>query len=192
MKKTLQQQLEEFDPGLNLRHQGIYVLMNDIEHVTIQPVVEWILYENFVVKKPKTELQLIICSNGGDTSAAFALTDVMRTSRIPIKTVGLGIIASAGLLVFIAGSKGRRYLTPNTSILSHQFSWWSEGKVHELIAQVKEYELLHRRMIDHYRSCTGLSLEKIKEKLLPPEDVYLSSQEALELNLCDQVAEFSR
>ena len=191
MTRTLPQQLESFNPSLNLQHQGIYVLMSDIEHPAVQPVVEWILYENFVVKKKKTELQLIICSNGGDTSAAFALIDVMRSSAIPIKTVGLGVIASAGLLVFISGSQGRRFLTPNTSILSHQFSWWSEGKVHELIAQVKEYELLHRRMIDHYKACTGLSLAQIKEKLLPPEDVYLSSQEALELNLCDQVAEFT-
>jgi ATP-dependent Clp protease protease subunit len=116
----------------------------------------------------------------------------MKSSCIPIQTVGLGSIASAGLLVFIAGTKGLRYLTPNTSILSHQFSWWSEGKVHELIAQVKEYQLLHDRMIKHYQACTGLTLSRIKEKLLPPEDVYLSSQEALELNLCDQVTEFRR
>lgn len=181
----------EFNPSQSLRHQGIYVLMSEIDQLTIQPVVEWILYENFVVKKKKTELQLIICSNGGDTSAAFALIDVMRSSAIPIKTVGLGVIASAGLLVFISGHRGRRFLTPNTSLLSHQFSWLSQGKVHELIAQVKEYELLHRRMIDHYKSCTELSLVQIREKLLPPQDVYLSSQEALELGLCDHVVEFT-
>jgi ATP-dependent Clp protease protease subunit len=191
MLKTINRRLEEFDPSLNLQQRGIYVLMSDIEKSAVQPVVEWILYENFVVKKKKSELQLIICSNGGDTAAAFALIDVMRSSQIPIKTVGLGVIASAGLLVFISGTKGQRYLTPNTSILSHQFSWWSQGKVHELIAQVKEYELLHHRMINHYQSCTGLSLAKIKEKLLPPEDVYLSSNEALELNLCDQITEFT-
>jgi ATP-dependent Clp protease protease subunit len=190
MSKTLAQQLNEFDPALNLQHRGIYVLMSDIDSSAVQPVVEWILYENFVVKKKKSELQLIVCSNGGDTAAAFALIDVMRSSQIPIKTVGLGVIASAGLLVFISGTKGQRYLTPNTSILSHQFSWWSQGKVHELIAQVKEYELLHRRMINHYQSCTGLSLDLIKAKLLPPEDVYLSSQEAIDLNLCDHIAEF--
>lgn len=178
------------DPSFLLQKKGVYVLMSEIDHNNVKPVIEWILYENFAVKKTKPELQLVICSNGGDTSAAFALIDIMRSSRVPIKTVGLGVIASAGLLVFIAGTRGRRFLTPNTSILSHQFSWWSEGKVHELIAQVKEYQLLHRRMVEHYKICTGLDLDKIKEKLLPPEDVYLDSQEALALNLCDYVAEF--
>lgn len=178
------------DPSFLLQKRGVYVLMSEIDQSNVKPVIEWILYENCVVKKKKTELQLIICSNGGDTSAAFALIDIMRSSMIPVKTVGLGVIASAGLLVFIAGTRGRRFLSPNTSILSHQFSWWSEGKVHELIAQVKEYELLHRRMVEHYKVCTGLSLEKIKEKLLPPEDVYLDSSEALKLNLCDYIAEF--
>lgn len=187
---TQSPQSESISSSASLRQRGIYVLMAEISHNTVQPVVEWILQENFSTKKKKPELQLIVCSNGGDTSAAFALIDVMRSSHIPIKTVGLGVIASAGLLVFISGTRGLRYLTPNTSILSHQFSWWSEGKVHELIAQVKEYELLHQRMINHYQNCTGLSLSKIKEKLLPPADVYLSCQEALELNLCDHVAEF--
>jgi ATP-dependent Clp protease protease subunit len=180
----------DFDPGFLLQKKGVYVLMSDIDHHNVKPVIEWILYENFAVKKKKPELQLIVCSNGGDTSAAFALIDIMRSSTIPIKTVGLGVIASAGLLVFIAGTQGKRVLTPNTSILSHQFSWWSEGKVHELIAQVKEYQLLHRRMVEHYKLCTNLALDKIKEKLLPPEDVYLDSQEALNLNLCDYIAEF--
>ena len=81
--------------------------------------------------------------------AAFALIDVMMSSRIPVKTVGLGTIASAGLLIFISGTHGRRVLTPNTSILSHQFSWYNEGKAHELFATMREFELTQARMIAH-------------------------------------------
>jgi ATP-dependent protease ClpP protease subunit len=68
------------------------------------------LCENYVVKKKRKELLLMICSEGGDTAAAFALIDVMKSSRIPIKTIGLGMIASAGLLIFLAGTSGRRLL----------------------------------------------------------------------------------
>ncbi len=78
-----------------------------------------------VSKKKRKELLLMICSEGGDMSAAFALIDVMKSSNIFIKTVGLGQIASAGLLIFLAGSPGRRTLTPNTSIMSHQYAWGS-------------------------------------------------------------------
>jgi ATP-dependent Clp protease protease subunit len=171
-----------------LQDEGMYVFMGEVSTDSVKPVIEWILHENFVIKKRKKELLLMICSEGGDMSAAFALIDVMNSSTVPIKTVGLGQIASAGLMIFLTGTRGRRVLTPNTSILSHQFSWGSEGKSHELFATVKEFELTQQRMIAHYQRCTSLDLEQIKTALLPPHDVYLTAQEALALNVCDAVS----
>jgi len=175
-----------------LADAGMYVFMGEVDTESIKPVIEWILHENYVSKRKRKELLLMVCSEGGDVAAAFALIDVMRSSPVPIKTVGLGQIASAGLLIFLAGSPGRRLLTPNTSILSHQFSWGSEGKSHELFATVKEFELTHRRMLDHYKVCTGLGEAEIKTALLPPHDVYLSAEEALALNICDAISELTR
>ncbi len=175
-----------------LADNGMYVLMGEIDNETVKPVIEWILYENFVTRKKRKELLLMICSEGGDMSAAFALIDVMHSSNIFVKTVGLGQIASAGLLIFLAGTPGRRVLTPNTSILSHQFSWGSDGKVHELFATMKEFELTQKRMVAHYELCTGLSVEEIKTVLLPPHDVWLTAEEALALKICDAVAPLPR
>lgn len=171
-----------------LADAGMYVFMGDVDQENIKPIIEWILHENHVVKKKRKELLLMVCSEGGDMGAAFALIDVMHSSPIPIKTVGLGVIASAGLLVFIAGTRGRRILTPNTSILSHQFSWSSEGKAHELFATMREFELTQARMIAHYELCTGLGREEIRNNLLPPQDVWLSAQEALALGICDDIS----
>lgn len=175
-------------PGEAINANGMMLLMGGIDDQAVKPVIEWILYENFVRKKKFKELLLMVCSEGGDMSAAFALIDVMRSSNIFIKTVGLGQIASAGLLIFLAGSPGRRTLTPNTSILSHQFSWESSGKVHELFATVKEFELTQQRMVDHYRVCTNLDDDTIRKVLLPPQDVYLNAEEALAYGICDHVA----
>jgi ATP-dependent Clp protease protease subunit len=88
----------------------------------------------------------------------------------------------------MAGAKGRRVLTPNTSILSHQFSWANEGKAHELFATVREYDLTQKRMLEHYRSCTHLSDAKIKEFLLPAQDRWLDAHEALKLGICDKIS----
>jgi ATP-dependent Clp protease protease subunit len=170
-----------------LQANGIYVFMDEVTSESIKPVIEWILYENYVSKHKKRELLLMICSEGGSLQDAFALIDVMRNSLIPIKTVGLGQIASSGLLIFMAGQAGRRTLTPNTSILSHQFSWYNEGKAHELFATMREYELTQGRMIDHYRRCTGASDEAIREYLLPAQDRWLSAEDALKLKICDEV-----
>lgn len=170
-----------------LNDSGIYVFMDEVTSATIKPIISWILYENFVAKDKKQELLLMICSEGGDLGAAFALIDVMLSSAIPIKTVGLGQISSCGLLIFMTGAKGRRILTPNTSILSHQFSWGSVGKSHELFATVREFELTQQRMVEHYTRCTGLDLDTIKTKLLPPQDIWLSATEAMELHVCDAI-----
>lgn len=187
---------ETQDSGIShqqaLADAGMYVLMGEIDQDSIRPVIEWILHENYVSKKKRKELLLMICSEGGDMSTAFALIDTIRSSQIPIKTVGLGCIASAGLMIFLAGTPGRRVLTPYTSILSHQFSWGSDGKAHELFATMKEFTLTQTRMLQHYRESTGLREEEIKTALLPPHDVWLSAEEALALNICDAISEIQR
>ncbi len=178
--------IKELNEDGDLEKAGIYLFMDDVTASTCKDAIEFILKQNTSPRKLK-RLQLMICSNGGDVPSAFALIDVMKASKIPIHTIGLGVIASCGLLLFIAGEPGYRILTPNTSILSHQYSWGSYGKEHELFAQVKEFELSTERMISHYKKCTGLDEEKIRKHLLPPEDRWLSAKEAKKLNICDSV-----
>jgi ATP-dependent Clp protease protease subunit len=174
-----------------LQTHGIYVFMGEVDTESVKPVIEWILLENHVIKKRKKELLLMVCSSGGELESGFALIDVMNSSAIPIKTVGLGQVASAGLLIFLAGHAGRRVLTPNTSILSHQYSWGSDGKHHELFAVTKEFSLVQQRMLTHYKRTTGLDEDTIKSKLLPPSDVYLSADEALALGICDYISDLT-
>ena len=121
-----------------LADAGLHLLMDEISISSAQAAIEWILEANFKnTEKKHKELTLAICSPGGDLNACFALVDVMKGSKIPIRTIGMGMIASCGLLMFISGEKGKRILTPNTSILSHQYSWGNYGKEHELFAVVK-------------------------------------------------------
>ena len=189
---TADKDLPQYDNASQaLNDHGIMVLMDEINHETVKPVIEWILHENHVRKKKHKELLLMICSEGGNIAEAFALIDVMRSSRIPVKTVGLGSIASCGLLIFMAGAAGRRVLTPNTSILSHQFSWESEGKSHELFATIKEFELTQKRMVTLYKEATGLEDDVIRKVLLPPQDVWLSAEEALQYHICDVIADLN-
>jgi ATP-dependent protease ClpP protease subunit len=99
------------------------------------------------------------------------------------------MIASCGILAFMSGEKGHRILTRNTSILSHQYSWGSGGKEHELFARVKEFELSTMRMLEHYKRCTGLTEKKIREILLPAEDVWLTAEEAVKYGIADKVVD---
>ena len=173
---------------VTLDSSGMHLLMGNIGADTCKPAIEWIL-KNELTDDPWVELKLFINSPGGNLSDAFALIDVMRGSTTKISTVGIGEISSAGLLIFMSGTKGCRLLTPNTSLLSHQFSWGSYGKEHELFAAQKGFDLTSTMMINHYKKCTGLSEKKIREFLLPPEDRWLTAKEALELGICDIVKE---
>jgi ATP-dependent Clp protease protease subunit len=165
---------------------GIFLLMDEISDSTCKDVIQFIISKNISKPYPKY-LQLIINSGGGDLQAAFAVIDTMKGSAIPVYTVGLGCVASAAIAIFMAGEKGKRVLTPNTSVLSHQYSWGTYGKEHELLATVKEYELTTKRMINHYKKCTGLTEKKIREFLLPAQDIWLSATEAKKLGICDSV-----
>ena len=175
-------------PGELMWNAGIYYLADGFTFESTKPIVQWIIEKNLLPsnERPK-ELTLVINSPGGSVHAAFALIDTMKGSAIPIKTVGLGLIASCGVLTFMAGQKGRRILTPNTSILSHQYSWGSSGKEHELFARVREFELSTERMLDHYKKCTGLKEKVIREILLPPEDKWLSAKEAVKYGIADTI-----
>ena len=172
----------------NIDTNGVYLLMDQITYASCKDAIRWVMNHN-LSDNPLPKLTLIINSPGGDVHAAFALIDTMKASNIPIKTVGLGLIASCGFLIFIAGEKGQRILTPNTSILSHQYTWGSRGKEHELYARVKEFELSTERMINHYKKCLGMTEAKIKEILLPAQDVWLSAEEAKKLKICDKIEE---
>ena len=164
------------------------LMIDDIGPEVAKEAIQFIIESNFISESKPDVLNMIVCSPGGELAAAWAIIDVMRSSEIPIRTIGLGEICSAGLMIFLAGTKGHRILTPNTSIMSHRFSGGSNGKLQELFAIQKEFDLTSGRMIDHYKRTTGLSEKDIHKYLLPPEDVYLSAKEALKFGICDKVA----
>lgn len=170
---------EEFRP--------YHLLFGEIDEESARETCEWLLEASFSDDAPST-LTLVINSPGGSLAGGFAITDMIRASQLKVRTVGVGQIQSAGLLIFMAGTKGERVLTPNTTIMSHQYSWGSGGKHHELIAATKEFKLTHERMLEHYKLHTNLREKEISRILLPAEDVFLSAEEALKYGICDRIA----
>jgi len=175
---------------LSIEEHNYFMFNKKFDAASCGEAMKFILERNLMAENKPKEMKMLINSPGGEVNSCFALVDTMKGSSIPVHTYGLGLIASCGLLTFIAGEKGKRYITRNTSILSHQFSWGSSGKEHELFAKVKEFEYSQVRMIDHYKKCTGLSEKEIRKYLLPPEDVWLTAKEAVKYGIADEVVEF--
>lgn len=172
--------------GKKSQNDSMFLIFGEIDTEIAQSTVEWILNANYTDDQPEV-LTIFINSAGGDLTAAWAIIDCIRGSSIPVRIIGLGQIASAGLLILSAGEKGMRILSENTSVMSHQYHWGSVGKHHELMAVQKEFNLTQERLIRHFTKVTGMSEKDINEKLMPPHDVYMSPDEAQALGICDVV-----
>lgn len=169
-----------------LDEYGVVFIYGPIDAGTARSVCEDILRIN--IEGEAEFVQLIINSPGGEASAGFAILDMMEWSQLPVYTTGVGMVASLALAIFMAGDKGRRVLTPRTSVLSHRFSALSYGKHSELVARRKEEDFLHQRLIDHYIEHTNLETgDAVTSTLLRDVDTWLTPQEAIDLGIADMI-----
>jgi ATP-dependent Clp endopeptidase proteolytic subunit ClpP len=168
-----------------LLDQGYIYLGEEITEYTAVTVCEKIIYLNRCVKELQ-HIDLIINSNGGSSWSTFAIVNMMEWSKIPINTIGLGIIASGAFVIFIAGNK--RILTQTSCILSHRFSSSNHGNYSDLIADRKYEDRLHNTMVNHYMKYTKLKTKKdIEKHLLKDTDVWLTPKEAVKFGIADKV-----
>ena len=184
MKKT-----EEFNASdridIKLLNHSTHILVGEINEDSINTAIKWILYENL---DPKEKiLTLYVNSTGGDLYQAFALIDIMRFSKHSIRTIGIGAVMSAAFLIFASGTNGQRYAAKNASFMCHQFSETNEGKYHDIKATMRENDLCNQKMVDILKEATGMPVARIKSKLLPASDVYLTASEMVDFSVADHI-----
>ncbi len=170
---------------VKLLENHTHFLVGEISEDNVNECIKWITYEN-LDSKDKV-LTLYINSTGGDLYQAFALIDVMNSSTHSIRVIGIGAVMSAAFLIFASGTKGERFAAQNTSFMCHQFSAGVEAKYHDIKAEMKENESLNAKMVQILKDATGLIPSKIKTKLLPASDVYLTAQEVVEFGVADYI-----
>jgi ATP-dependent Clp protease protease subunit len=175
----------------SLKDYGIIYLSGPIENGVSENVCKEIIEFNLTDKVD--HIQLIINSPGGSCPAGFAIIDIMEWSRLPVYTTGIGMIASMALLVFMTGHKGRRVITPRTSILSHRYSAMTLGNHSQLLANRKEQDLEHQRIVDHYLCYSNIKTrEELEINLLRDVDTWLTSEEAIRFGIADIIQPLSK
>jgi ATP-dependent Clp protease, protease subunit len=172
----------------SFKELGIIQIWGSIGPEMARDVCEEIITMN--VEDRFDRIQMLISSPGGDCYSGFAIIDMMSWSKLPVHTFGAGIISSMALAIFIAGARGHRLVTPNTSLMSHRFSSIRMGNHAELVATRKEEDHLHKRLLDHYRRHTNLKSDaEITARVLREVDTWLMPQEAVEMGLADAILE---
>lgn len=175
--------------AISLNTLGAHLLFGEINTASVYPAINFIIKSNYLFNA-ETTLTMLVNSPGGSVSDGFALIDVMGTSRVDIATVGIGQVASMGVLIVSAGTKGKRVITKNTEIMAHQFSTMVYGKYHELVASQKYHEKLEKTFIKHFLRHTKMTEKQIKDIMFSPTDRWLTPKEAKKYGICDEVREY--
>jgi ATP-dependent protease ClpP protease subunit len=171
-----------FDTFINVSLKG------DVCSRTIDPIVDLLINVNLSEDFSKVGvINLFIDTDGGDLNCAFKLIDIIRMSEIPIRTIGMGKVASAGLIIFMSGAE--RIFSENASILSHQATYNVSNfsiKVSDSSHQ-QEFKHIMSRILKTYIRYSGKDEKYIKKHLLKENDVYLSAEDAIVHGLADKM-----
>jgi ATP-dependent protease ClpP protease subunit len=143
---------------------------------------------NKTCRKDKKKIQwinLLVNSPGGHVHGALAILDIMKSSEIPIRTIGSGIIASAATLIFIAGKE--RLLTPYSSFMIHQASHWISGKDHDIDSYIDWKSTLNATIVDHYVNHSKMTKKDFEKIMFGPTDKWLTPKEVKKYGMCDSI-----
>ena len=164
-----------------------YFLTGSIDGESIEKVIRWIMMGARIPSHEQPTMKLYINSDGGNLIDTFALIDVMRTSPIPITTIGMGHLMSSAFLLFAAGTKGQRAIAKNTSIMIHQFSHEYIGKYHDMRSYTQELDRINDRMVTELSRTSGMSESEVSSKLLGSSDVWLTAEQLVGLGIADYI-----
>jgi len=142
------------------------------------------------IKKPSSKQfsTLFINSPGGTLSDAWALVDLIESSGVKIRTVGMGMISSAALLFLMAGTKGERYALPRTLFMSHHFRWPFAQKPDylELKTRRAAEDFIFQTMVDFFVSHSNLTRRSV-QNFLAAQDKHFDAKEALKAGFIDRI-----
>ena len=134
---------------------------------------------------PDKDIFMYINSPGGLVTAGLAMYDTMQFIKCDISTLVIGQACSAGSLLSMAGTKGKRYALKNSRIMIHQPSGGASGQATDILIHAEEITKIKKRLNQMYADHTGQSIEKINDAM--ERDKFMSPQEALEFGLIDKI-----
>src|SRR5579875_556845 len=131
------------------------------------------------------DINMYINSPGGSIYAGLAIYDTMQWLRPEISTVCMGMAMSMGAVLLAAGTKGKRYCLPNSTMLIHQPLGGAEGQAADIEITAREILRLRRSIYEILAKHTGQTVERIQHD--SDRNYYLDARQAVEYGLVDDV-----
>lgn len=152
------------------------------EHTANLVVAQLLFLDNQDAKK---DIYLYINSPGGSVYDALAIFDTMNFVKADVQTVGIGVQASAGAILLSSGTKGKRYVLPNATVMIHQPSSGTRGKVTDQEIDLKESLRVKYLIEEIMAKNTGQKKSQIHEDM--ERDRWMTAEEAKKYGLVDGI-----
>jgi ATP-dependent Clp protease protease subunit len=135
------------------------------------------------------DIKLYISTYGGSAHEMFGIYDVMNFCKqfCDIETIGIGKVMSAGTLLLACGTKGKRKLGKHCQVMIHSVNGGSIGELHSLENEMEQMKNLQDTYIQCLSSETSMTKRQIQTLINRKVNVYLSTDEAIEKGLADEV-----
>ena len=172
-----------FDIYSRLLNERIIFIGGAIDDNLANVVVAQLLFLESV--DSKKDINLYINSPGGVINSGFAILDTMNLIRPPVSTICVGLAASMATVLLCAGTKGKRYALPNSTIHMHQALGGAQGQASDVEIAAREMLRLNDKVRQMISDSTGQSYEKVAKDT--DRDYYLTAEQAKDYGLIDEV-----
>ncbi|PIE22302.1 MAG: ATP-dependent Clp protease proteolytic subunit [Planctomycetota bacterium] len=136
-------------------------------------------------KDPEAAITIFVNSPGGSADAGFAMYDMIRFVKCPVRCVVNGLCASAAVLVFLAAPKGQRFSLPSSRFLLHQPSTGAQGTASDLEITAQQIVKMRERYNQIVADAADCPAEKVLEDV--NRDFWLDASEAKQYGIVDRV-----
>jgi ATP-dependent Clp protease protease subunit len=172
-----------FDIYSRLLRERIIFLGSDVNEASANSIVAQLLF--LQADNAEKDIYFYINSPGGSVYDALAIYDTMQYIKNDVQTIGIGVQASAAAFLLSSGAKGKRFLLPNSTVMIHQPSSGTRGKVTDQEIDLRESLRIKALLESIMAKNTGQKPERIHEDM--ERDKWLTSAEALEYGIVDDI-----
>lgn len=174
-----------YDIYSRLLKERVIFLVGPINDAVANLVVAQLLF--LESENPDKDISLYINSPGGSISSGMAIYDTMQFIKPNVSTLCIGMAASMGAFLLQAGTKGKRFALPNSTVMIHQPLGGFQGQASDIEIHAKYILSLRERLYKLMSEHTGRTVEEISRD--SERDNFLTASEALDYGLIDQVLE---
>lgn len=172
-----------YDIYSRLLKDRIVFLSGQVEDEMANAIVAQLLF--LEMDNPDADISLYINSPGGSVTAGMAIYDTMQYIKAPVRTVCVGLAASMGAFLLMAGEKGKRMALPNAEVMIHQPSGGAQGQATDVSIRAEWLIRTKKKMNQMMADMTGQSVEKVSADA--ERDYFMSAQEAMNYGIVDQI-----